>query len=83
MADDDTPSTTRAPILTKQAKYAWGDFQVETIEGARTAMVISRTNSFKQQDERSTRTVLEIEIEDAPDVIRLMQHALDSREERT
>lgn len=73
----------QAPIRTTAATYVFGDFKVEMREGARAAMTVSKKNSYDQGDERSRMCILEIDTMDAADVLRLMQYALDHREERT
>lgn len=78
--------TTRAPIKTTNATYVFGDFTVKMNEGEpreHATMRVSKKNNYEQRDARAQECVLTIGVADADDVIRLMQHALDHREERT
>lgn len=76
------PTSERAPILTRHARYTWGDYEVEVREGPVPRMMVTVLGNFNPHDERSRRTCLEIDIEGAPDVVRLIEHALASRETR-
>jgi hypothetical protein len=72
MPENDTFAS-KAPFLTKEATYTWADlFEVRMQEGTSARMTV-RTNEEQE---------IEFDIEDAPDLVALMQHALDSRESR-
>ena len=78
------PASMRAPIRTRNATYEWGGLSVEVNQGEDARMTIRVDENEREDDDTLWRNarILTIDLHEAPELIRLMQHALDSREER-